>query len=394
MTLVNSSSSANVTQVRYGSDAELAAVHLFQNYSDSLLCFATVCCVIYTVIGIPGNLTTIVALARCRKLRNATAIFIINLHICEVLFCVLVLPITAITFAQKHWTHGVVVCRLYPLVKYSLNAVSILTILAIAINRYVIVCHPLRYPKIYKRRNLSIMLLAIWISAFGLFMPTGFGVYGRFELEPEGGFCTMLRDSENRSPKTLILWFSFVLPFMVIVFCYSRIWWVVRQTAKKSQIARPTHLPIGDDQQNVSGNRKPYVSFDISISTNSSTEEGSSCTVTPTEEGERAVVRIFKAPFRLTRKGVRPKVPTRKDKKLRTVIAAIMISYCVTHMPIMITRLAYKTYKMDPIANIFAHLLEYSASCINPLIYGLMSREYRQAYKNLFECMLNKILRR
>lgn len=64
---------SNETQIlgldMYSSDAELASVILFKDYPHSLLTFASVCCVIFMVIGIPGNLITIVALARCKKVR-------------------------------------------------------------------------------------------------------------------------------------------------------------------------------------------------------------------------------------------------------------------------------------------------------------------------------------
>lgn len=53
--------------VEYGSDEELAAVALFRDYPEPLLRFASVCCVLFMLVGIPGNLITIVALARCKK---------------------------------------------------------------------------------------------------------------------------------------------------------------------------------------------------------------------------------------------------------------------------------------------------------------------------------------
>lgn len=57
----------NISVVEYGSDEELAAVALFRDYPEPLLRFASVCCVLFMLVGIPGNLITIVALARCKK---------------------------------------------------------------------------------------------------------------------------------------------------------------------------------------------------------------------------------------------------------------------------------------------------------------------------------------
>lgn len=54
----------------YGTDEELAAVELFKDYPEALLRFASVCCALFMLVGIPGNLITIVALARCKKVWN------------------------------------------------------------------------------------------------------------------------------------------------------------------------------------------------------------------------------------------------------------------------------------------------------------------------------------
>lgn len=42
---------------------------LFQNYPAGLLVFATAACIVFILVGIPGNLITIIALARCKKVR-------------------------------------------------------------------------------------------------------------------------------------------------------------------------------------------------------------------------------------------------------------------------------------------------------------------------------------
>lgn len=51
----------------YLTDEDLAAVKLFDGYDQPLLRFAYISCMVFMLIGIPGNLITIVALARCRK---------------------------------------------------------------------------------------------------------------------------------------------------------------------------------------------------------------------------------------------------------------------------------------------------------------------------------------
>ena len=45
--------------------------NLFKGISPVLLYFASVCCVLFMLLGIPGNLCTIIALARCKKVRKS-----------------------------------------------------------------------------------------------------------------------------------------------------------------------------------------------------------------------------------------------------------------------------------------------------------------------------------
>lgn len=57
-------SSVNLTDPAQLDDLDL---ELFQGYSTALLRFASACCVLFMLVGIPGNLITIIALFRCKK---------------------------------------------------------------------------------------------------------------------------------------------------------------------------------------------------------------------------------------------------------------------------------------------------------------------------------------
>lgn len=92
------------------------------------------------------------------QVRNATAVFIINLSVSDLSFCCFNLPLAASTFWHRSWKHGQLLCRLFPLVRYGLLAVSLFTILAITINRYIMIGHPSLYPKYVK--------ICIWFFFF------------------------------------------------------------------------------------------------------------------------------------------------------------------------------------------------------------------------------------
>ncbi|XP_045773852.1 G-protein coupled receptor moody-like [Maniola jurtina] len=397
------------------SDADLAAIELFKGYPDGLLKFATACCGIFMVIGIPGNIITIVALARYEKVRNATAIFIMNLSCSDLLFCCFNLPLAGSTFFKRSWPHGQLLCRLFPLARYALVAVSLFTVLAITVNRYVMIAHPKLYPKLYKTRNISIMLIAIWAVSFGVVTPAWFGKWGVFGLDTNIGSCSILSDQWGHSPKKSLFLTAFILPCLAIILCYARIFFIVRKATKKS-LPKAKKAPASEESSSadVSSSVSARLTTDNSSSYNveqinnahvSFSQNGvvtqpriTTFSVETRDEIVRYPVDIQSEPVRLRRTALRKSMallkitlPSRKDRRLGTMIIAIMISFCLCHLPITITKVL-RELNPYPASNIASYILLYLSSSINPLIYVLMSSEYRKAYKNLFR-RRNKVAR-
>ncbi|CAK1543191.1 unnamed protein product [Leptosia nina] len=382
------------------SEWKLDEVHLYKDYPEGLLRFATVCCFIFMAIGIPGNLITIIALARYEKVRNATAIFIMNLSCSDLLFCCFNLPLAASTFIHRSWIHGRVLCRLFPLMRYALVAASLFTVTAITINRYVIIAHPRLYPKMYKTRNIALMLITIWAVSFGFLIATWFNKWGNFGLDVNIGSCSIIPDKNGRTPKKILFISAFVLPCIAIIVCYTRIFFIVRKTSKNS---RPLNrnaqeMPSCDELSSVVSSDSMSVKVsgpEVSSSDNAESQSSEiarngnakamSFQVESRDEIRRKDNRLRRTALRKSMAMLKLSLPTRKDRRLGTMIIAIMISFCICHLPITITKMLREINPI-PASNIASYVLLYLASCINPVIYVVMSNEYRKAYKNLFRC--------
>lgn len=74
-----------------------------------------------------------------------------------------------------------------------------------------------------------------------------------------------------------------------------------------------------------------------------------------------------------------------KDRKLLKMILVIFSSFVVCYLPITIAKTSGYLSQFHAL-NICGYLLIYLTTCINPIIYVVMSSEYRQAYKNLLTC--------
>jgi hypothetical protein len=76
---------------------------------------------------------------------------------------------------------------------------------------------------------------------------------------------------------------------------------------------------------------------------------------------------------------------TAKDKKLLKMILVIFASFVICYLPITISKTFKDTIDIHGL-NMAGYILIYLTTCINPIIYVVMSSEYRQAYKNLLMC--------
>ncbi|XP_033221119.1 C-C chemokine receptor type 3-like [Belonocnema kinseyi] len=177
----------------------------------------------------------ILATSEAQKLRNATAVFIMNLSVSDLMFFCFNLPLATSTFWHSSWLYGHLICRPFPSLRYGLVALSLFTVLAITINRYVMIGHRRLYCKLYKPKYLVLMVLSRWISGFGALIATWFKRWGRFGLDPEIGSCSILPDVNDRSPKEFLFISALLEPCFAIVVCYARIFYIVREKAMQSR---------------------------------------------------------------------------------------------------------------------------------------------------------------
>lgn len=76
---------------------------------------------------------------------------------------------------------------------------------------------------------------------------------------------------------------------------------------------------------------------------------------------------------------------TSKDKKLLKMILVIFLSFLICYLPITISKTFRHVIEIHTL-DIAGYILIYLTTCMNPIIYVVMSSEYRQAYKNLVMC--------
>ncbi|KAL9694820.1 hypothetical protein quinque_014105 [Culex quinquefasciatus] len=178
-------------------------------YSYTMSIFATISASLVFVFGIIGNLLTVIALLKYHKLRkHPTTAFVLSLSISDLFFCAVNMPLTAIRFHHQQWTLGEGLCKVFPVFFYGNVAVSVLSMVGLTLNRFTLILHPSRYPKIYTPISLALQLFGIWAFSFGIM------------LLPF-------------SPKKFIFLFGVLVPCIVISISYSCIFYTVHKQRAK-----------------------------------------------------------------------------------------------------------------------------------------------------------------
>ncbi|GLV35807.1 moody [Carabus blaptoides fortunei] len=291
-------------------------------WSRPMLTFAAVVTVAIIIVGVVGNVLTVVAFIRDRKLRSVAAAFITSLCVSDLLFCLTVLPFAVSRFVHGDWVHNDILCSVVPMLRYGNVGVSLLSIAMISVNRYLLIAWPQFYPKVYTKCKVAIFVILCWVISYGLMIPTSLGVWGKFGYDDKLHTCSITEDEHGNSSKSTFFSVGFALPCGIIVVCYTRIYWVVRKSHERLQ------------------------------------KHG--CGV-DTKRSEWHITRM---------------------------VLAIFLCFLVCYLPITIV----KVFDDDgnyPALHITGYLLLYMSSCVNPVIYVTMNKQYRQSYLATLKCQFS-----
>ncbi len=180
---------------------------------------------IYTVClcGLIGNTLVIGSILVHKKLRVLSNVFIVNLAAAD--FCVIIV-VDIFSLIGVH-TKGVyfvdkpILCEFLGVICITSCACSLWSIAAIAINRYICICHRLLYLKLFTKKTMPFVISILWIISFFIDFPNLVG-WGRHAFDQRLLYCTYdLTASFGYSIYLGV--FLVTIPFICITFCYISI---------------------------------------------------------------------------------------------------------------------------------------------------------------------------
>ncbi|XP_028409222.1 neuropeptide FF receptor 2-like [Dendronephthya gigantea] len=183
------------------------------------------CYCVISVVGSLANMVICVGLSRGRL--KSTEYFILNLAVADLLVCVIGIPLDIYHNYADSWPYGPLLCHvIYPL-QTCLVLISILTLMAMSLERHRAICSPLKQR--VKPKWLRFSIVCIWLIAIAAVIP-----YAKILKYTENDCLENWSVPNNAKYYTLALFImDYCIPLTIITYCYTRSGYVLYKEFKK-----------------------------------------------------------------------------------------------------------------------------------------------------------------
>lgn len=198
------------------------------------------------IVSFLGNGCVIYIFLKVKGLRTPTNMFVVNLAFSDLVMMTTMGPtVTINVFMQRYWVWGAYGCKLYGFAGAVCGVASILSMVAIGYDRYNVIVKGISGTRITAGKALAI-LAGIWGYSIGISLPPLLGWWGGFTTEGMLFTCSYDYLSDDWNNKSYVLFgffFCYLIPMVLVFFCYSSIvsavWaheHTLREQAKKMNV--------------------------------------------------------------------------------------------------------------------------------------------------------------
>lgn len=287
--------------------------------------------------GIAGNLIVCIVIVRHSSMHTATNYYLFNLAISDILYLLFGLPFEILIFWHQYpWMFGLPFCKFEKLIAEACSYVSVLTIVAFSMERFLAICYPLHSYAMSGLKRAIRIIAAIWLIS--LLGATPFAYYRTIDYieyppwtgpeVPESALCATFNAPIGLYETSTIVFFA--IPMLIILVLYYQMATQIRSRSKRS------------------------VTKELGIRPNNLTQSKQS-------KSRRAII-----------------------KMLAVVVLTFFISWAPFHAQRIVFLYGKKLSNYESI-NLYLFKISgffyYFACTINPIIYNMMSQKYRLAFR-------------
>ncbi|XP_049910714.1 5-hydroxytryptamine receptor 2B [Epinephelus moara] len=348
--------------------------------------------VIIPTIG--GNILVILAVSLERKLQNATNYFLMSLAVADLLVGLLVMPIALVTVLyNSDWPLPEPLCPIWLFLDVLFSTASIMHLCAISLDRYIAIKKPIQHSQYKSRAKAMVKIALVWLISIGIAIPIPIKGLRNNHLPNNITFnsnhtCLLKTDTFRE----FIMFGSlaaFFIPLTIMMVIYLLTVQVLRKKVYllRSKVTQrfsyPTiatvfqrehgGTPPQAEQLNMLDGRLPRMQEKPHTGTTNSTT------------GDEMSFR------RMSTMGKKSMQTLSNEQRASKVLGIVFLLFVVMWCPFFITNITSVLCTSCDV-HIIARLMEifvwvgYVSSGINPLVYTLFNKTFRQAFTRYITC--------
>ncbi|XP_044299108.1 G-protein coupled receptor 84 [Varanus komodoensis] len=353
--------------------------------------------IVVTIAGTIGNVLTLVAYATDIKLQTRVNLLIVNLTLADVLYCTFLQPFSVDSYLHLHWRTGADFCRVFGMLLFVSNSVSILTLCLIAISRYLLIANTALFDRIFSRLGVILITLSTWVVGVASFAP----LWPVYVLVPKVCTCSFHR-IRGRPYTTILMAFYFVVGLSCVGIFYFLIHRKVKSTARNMDQYRLKKASLKGTHVAGTNLAVPGHYHELDSGVDSAGPSQHSCEGLSSESTSKTTV-----PSASSENGGSPHVPQAvappkkaspyqsKDthsefRRVTRMCFVVFLFFVICYIPFLLVNIFDAKNRAPTVVHMIAANLTWLNSCINPVLYAAMNRQFREAYKGVIYSFAKK----
>lgn len=317
--------------------------------------------VVMMVVGALANGVICHCILKHSSLRTVTNIFIMNLATTDFLLCVFCMPFALISCILDEWVFGDLMCRVEGFLLSMLCISSILTLVLIAIDRYMAIKHPLKYCTHLTNSISVFMLTTIWCYAAICSMLPALGWGSGYVYVKEENICRpeFGTPSKDNGFTSFLFTSAFAVPFSILAFLYLSILWTARKQFRQVHVAKD----IIQVKPNIESSKNTSTKRTILPEVDNTCTDFTSTTNTTSSQNRKH----------------RRKSKTRGFKILLLIVAVFILCWAPHFVLIFYSSIAHVKIPLE--VKVITTWLAFLNSTMNPFLYGFLNGKFRSGLK-------------